>query len=100
ISLLEKHKQLVRIKHPVSTYLEIAEIADRVIKQAGPALLFENVKETPGTPVAIGLFGSHERMALALRDRPENIAERIQELIKTQPPETLFGKLQTGMKLL
>ncbi len=100
ISLLEKKKQLVRITHPVSTHLEIAEIADRVIKKAGPALLFENVKETPSTPVAIGLFGSHERMALALRDSPENIADRISELIKTQPPETLFGKIQTGMKLL
>jgi 4-hydroxy-3-polyprenylbenzoate decarboxylase len=100
ISLLEKRKQLARIKHPVSTHLEIAEIADRVIKKAGPALLFENVKETPSTPVAIGLFGSPERMALALRDSPENIAERIGELIKTQPPETLFGKIQTGVKLL
>ena len=100
ISLLEKNKQLTRISHPVSTHLEIAEIADRIIKKAGPALLFENVKETPSTPVAIGLFGSHERMTLALRDSPQNIAERIGELIKTQPPETLFGKIQTGMKLL
>jgi 4-hydroxy-3-polyprenylbenzoate decarboxylase len=98
--LLEKKKQLARITHPVSTHLEIAEIADRVIKQAGPALLFENVKEAPSTPVAIGLFGSHERMALALRDTPHNIAARIGELIKTMPPETLFGKIQTGMKLL
>jgi len=100
ISLLEKHRQLARITHPVSTHLEIAEIADRMIKKAGPALLFENVKETPGTPVAIGLFGSHERMALALRDDPKNIAARIEELIKTQPPESLMGKIQTGMKLL
>jgi 4-hydroxy-3-polyprenylbenzoate decarboxylase len=100
IALLERKKQLARISHPVSTHLEIAEIADRVIKKAGPALLFENVKETPSTPLAIGLFGSHERMALALRDSPENIAARIEELIKTQPPETMMGKIQTGLRLL
>jgi 4-hydroxy-3-polyprenylbenzoate decarboxylase len=100
LSLLEKQNQLVRIKHPVSAHLEIAEIADRVIKKAGPALLFENVKETPSTPVVIGLYGSHERMALALRDTPQNIAGRIEELIKTVPPESLFGKIQAGMKLL
>lgn len=100
IALLEKKKELVRISHPVSTHLEITEIADRVIKKAGPALLFENVKETPETPVAVGLFGSHERMALALRNTPEKIAERIEGLIQTLPPETLFGKIQTGVKLL
>jgi 4-hydroxy-3-polyprenylbenzoate decarboxylase len=100
LSLLEKQNQLARIKPPVSTHLEIAEIADRVIKKAGPALLFENVKETPSTPVAIGLYGSHERMAWALRDTPQSIAARIENLIKTVPPESLFGKIQTGMKLL
>lgn len=100
LSILEKQNQLARITYPVSKHLEITEIADRVIKQAGPALLFENVQETPSTPVAIGLYGSHERMKIALRDTPQNIASRIEELIKTTPPESLFGKIQTGMKLL
>ena len=97
---LERHHQLKHITHSLSTKLEIAEIADRVIKRAGPALLFENVKETPNVPVAIGLYGSHERLALALHDKPENIAARIESLIKTTPPDGLFAKLQTGLKLL
>jgi len=100
LSELEKQGHLKRIAHPVSASLEITEIADRVIKRAGPALLFENVIETPGVPVAIGLYGSHERMALALHDSPENIAARIDSLIKTVPPEGLFAKMQTGLKLL
>jgi 4-hydroxy-3-polyprenylbenzoate decarboxylase len=100
IQEIEKHKQLRRISVPVSAKLEITEIADRVIKQAGPALLFENVKETPSVPVAIGLYGSHERMALALHDSPQNIATRIEGLIKTQPPESLLGKIQTGIQML
>jgi 4-hydroxy-3-polyprenylbenzoate decarboxylase len=100
LSEVEKLGQLKRITHPVSTHLEIAEIADRVIKSAGPALLFENVKETPNVPVAIGLFGSHERLALALHDKPENIAARISELIQTRPPNSLFGMAQMGLKML
>ncbi len=97
---LERHNQLKRVRHPLSAKLEITEIADRVVKQAGPALLFENVKEAPDVPVAIGLFGSHERMALALHDSPENIAARIEDLIKTTPPAGLLAKMQTGLKLL
>ena len=100
IAELERRNELKRIQHPVSTRLEIAEIADRVVKRAGPALLFDNVQETPGVPVAIGLYGSHNRMALALHDSPHNIAARIETLIKTVPPESLFGKLQTGLKLM
>ena len=100
LSLLEQHKQLKRISHPVSAHLEISEIADRVIKQAGPALLFNRVLETPDVPVAIGLYGSHQRMSLALHDSPQNIAARIDGLIKTLPPESILGKIQTGLKLL
>jgi 4-hydroxy-3-polyprenylbenzoate decarboxylase len=100
ISQLEKKRDLVRVKFPLSAKLEIAEIADRMVKSGGPALLFENVRETPDVPVAIGLYASHDRMALALHDSPNNVATRIEELIKTRPPESLFGKMQTGLKLL
>ncbi len=100
IALLERRKELVRIRHAVAARLEISEIADRVVKAQGPALLFENVVETPAVPVAIGLYGSHERLALALHDTPQNIAVRIEELIKTIPSEGFFGKVQTGLKLL
>ena len=100
VAELERRRELVRVAHPLSAKLEITEIADRVIKRAGPALLFENVIETPGVPVAIGLYGSHERMELALHDSPPNIAARIGGLIKTVPPPGLLAKLQLGAKLL
>ena len=100
IAELEKRGELKRIAHKVSAKLEITEIADRVIKQAGPALLFENVAEAPEVPLAIGLYGNHARLALALHDKPENIADRIGGLIQTVPPEGLLAKLQTGLKLL
>ena len=45
IALLEEKKDLRRITVPVSSDLEISQIADRVVKSNGPALLFENVEE-------------------------------------------------------
>jgi 4-hydroxy-3-polyprenylbenzoate decarboxylase len=55
--------ELARVTHPVRARLEIAEIADRVMKSpgGGPALLFEHVILENGSrssqPVAINLFG-------------------------------------------
>ena len=55
--------ELARIIHPVRARLEIAEIADRVMKSpgGGVALLFEHVLLDDGRrsaqPVAINLFG-------------------------------------------
>ena len=42
LEALEKAGELRRISQPVSPYLEVTEIADRVMKAGGPALLFEN----------------------------------------------------------
>ena len=42
IEQLEKIGELKRIKHPVDPNLEMTEIADRVLRAKGPALLFEN----------------------------------------------------------
>ncbi len=65
MDLLEKRGELVRIKAPVSAELEITEIADRISKTNGPALLFENIENSP-YPVLINAFGSYERMSLSL----------------------------------
>ena len=65
ISALEKRGQLKRIRAEVDAELEIAEITDRVSKQGGPALLFENVRGH-SIPVLINALGSRERMMIAL----------------------------------
>ncbi|MFM7217728.1 MAG: menaquinone biosynthesis decarboxylase, partial [Bacteroidota bacterium] len=51
IDTLEKAGELVRISQPVDPRLEITEITDRISKQYGPALLFENTGT--GFPVLI-----------------------------------------------
>ncbi|HJP83661.1 MAG TPA: hypothetical protein VJ835_09165, partial [Fimbriimonadaceae bacterium] len=53
LEVLEAKGELRRIAEPVSPYLEITEISDRVMKTGGPALLFESVVGRPhrlGTP--------------------------------------------------
>ncbi len=65
IEALEKRGELRRITAEVDRDLEITEIADRVVKEKGPALLFENVRGCPW-PVFIGGFGTWERTCFSL----------------------------------
>jgi 4-hydroxy-3-polyprenylbenzoate decarboxylase len=99
VEVLEKQGELVRIKEPVSPYLEITEITDRVSKKFGPALLFENV---PGydMPVLMNAFGSMRRMCLALEvNNLEEIASEIMSFLEAEAPDTLIKKLKLLPKL-
>ncbi len=65
LNQLETLGQLRRIRAEVSPQLEMTEICDRVLKAAGPALLFE--KPAGHTmPVLGNLFGTPGRIALAM----------------------------------
>ena len=100
IQVLEKAGELRRITHPVKAELEIAEIADRVMKVGGPALLFENVVGK-NIPLLINAFGSTKRMALALGvNDVEEIAKKISKLIQIQPPRTFKDKIHLAAELI
>ncbi|MFD1217550.1 4-hydroxy-3-polyprenylbenzoate decarboxylase [Microbulbifer celer] len=90
IQLLEKRGLLKRIKHPVSPYLEMTEIADRVLRAGGPALLFENPTGYD-TPVLANLFGTPERVALGMGRESVSELREVGELLaflkEPQPPE-------------
>lgn len=93
VQVLQRNGELKRIAHPVNAALEIAEIADRVMKKGGPALLFENVVGKD-IPVLINAFGSFKRTALALGVRDvEEIAREIERLARMKPPASLREKL-------
>lgn len=107
IDALDAAGELHRIRVPVSVHLEITEIADRVSKQphGGKALMFEHPLLRDGTrspyPVAINLFGSYRRMAMALGVSDlDAIGARITQLLDVKVPEGLLGKLSLLPRLL
>ena len=106
VAAIDRIGELVRIRQPVRTHLEIAEIADRAMKLpgGGPALLFERPVMPDGRestiPVAINLFGSHRRIRLAMGvDALDEIGDRISELLNMKVPEGILGKLSMLPKL-
>jgi len=87
VQVLAQQGELKRITYPVKAELETTEIADRVMKSNGPALLFENVIDKK-ISLLTNAFGSMKRMALALGvDNVEEIAREIEKLIRTKPPK-------------
>ena len=92
-SHLERAGQLKRIKHELSPVLEIPEVADRVMRDCGPALLFEHPTGFD-MPVLINAMGSTERMATALGvGSIDDIGAEIEDLLRIEAPQSLFGKL-------
>ena len=69
LSLLEKKKELIRIKEPVDWDIEIGTISEESIIRNGAAFVCENIKdytETPCRKLAMNYLGNWRRMALAL----------------------------------
>ncbi|MEM3185722.1 MAG: menaquinone biosynthesis decarboxylase [Conexivisphaerales archaeon] len=99
ISALEERGQLKRVKVQVSAELEIAEILRRVMYSKGPALLFENIKGYD-IPIAANLFGSEERMRIALGvENFEELGTRITNLLQMELPTGILEKISTLPKL-
>ncbi len=101
---LENQGKLKRISHPVSPYLEITEIADRVLHTAGPALLFENPinshNQPYAYPVLANLFGTPERVAMGMGaqgiEELRTIGQTLAYLKEPEPPKGIkdaFEKL-------
>ncbi|MCQ8104404.1 4-hydroxy-3-polyprenylbenzoate decarboxylase [Methylomonas sp. SURF-2] len=90
IQQLEKQGELKRIRAEVDPYLEMTVICDRVLKQGGPALLFENPK---GSNIAVlgNLFGTPKRVAMGMgaKDVSElrGIGELLAYLKEPEPPK-------------
>ena len=70
IAKLEAAGELVRVREPVSTVLEMTEIQTRLIAEGGPAVLFEKPLKADGTPsdmpVLVNLFGTVKRVAMGV----------------------------------
>ena len=94
IALLESRQNLVRVSEPVSPVLEITEVQTRLLKDQGPAVLFETLADPAGKtwsmPALANLFGTVERVAWGMDREPEQlreIGETLAFLRQPQPPE-------------
>jgi len=70
IARLEAVGELVRVKEPVSTVLEMTEIQTRLLAEGGPAVLFEHPVRADGVsstiPCLANLFGTVKRVAMGV----------------------------------
>ncbi len=91
VAALERQGELKRVRAEVDPELEITEIATRVVREEGPALLFERVKGSP-YPLAINLLGSRRRIEMALGREPAAIGRELIAFVERLNPPSL-GKL-------
>lgn len=99
IDKLEQMGELKRITQEVDPNLEMTEICDRVLKNKGPALLFENPKGHT-TPVLANLFGTPKRVALGMgADSIEALRDVGEVLAALKEPEPPKGMMDAWDKL-
>ncbi len=89
---LEAAGELRRVKVPVDSELEITEIASRMVRSGGPALLFEVVMGSP-YPLAINVFAGAKKIEIALGRPPGEIGAEIAKLLDRINPPSFRGLL-------
>ncbi|MEO6700272.1 MAG: menaquinone biosynthesis decarboxylase [Jatrophihabitantaceae bacterium] len=91
VRALEKSGELKRVSAPVDPHLEVTGIVQRVVRERGPALLFD--KPTRGSmPLLVNLFGTTSRMCQALGVQSlDEIGDRIAGLLKPELPQGFSG---------
>lgn len=89
---LEKRGELKRVTHSIDPYLEMTEICDRLLKRAGPAVLFERPKNC-SIPVLGNLFGTPDRVALGMGQESTAALREVGKLLaylkEPDPPKGL-----------
>ncbi|MFN2301583.1 MAG: 4-hydroxy-3-polyprenylbenzoate decarboxylase [Gammaproteobacteria bacterium] len=99
IALLERRGDLKRIGVEVDPRLEMTEVADRTLRAGGPALLFE--KPTGhSVPVLANLFGTPERVALAMGEDSVSALREVGKLLAMlRQPDAPQGMRDAWAKL-
>ena len=80
ITFLENKGELLRTMKPVDVKFEISSYIRKTSDQRGPALLFENVKNS-AMPVLGGVFATRERAFLALETSNESYVHKFQNAL-------------------
>ncbi len=104
---LESMGELRRVDAEVSPRLEMTALCDRVLRSAGPAILFGKPKGH-SMPVLGNLFGTPRRIALAMGADPDidplvelrRIGTLLASLKEPEPPHGLRDALQRWLPIL
>ncbi|MEK7306633.1 MAG: UbiD family decarboxylase, partial [Nitrospirota bacterium] len=98
LAALEREGELVRVKAEVDPNLEITEILNRLLKQGGPAVIFENVKGH-SIPVVANLYGTLKRVTMGLETDEEGLREIGNFLAYLQHPDPPSGLMEAIKKV-
>ncbi len=97
IQQLEARGELKRIRTEVDPNLEMTEIADRVLRAGGPALLFENPKGSD-IPLLANLFGTPGRVAMGMGEASMEALREVGKLLaylkEPEPPKGLKDAIE------
>ena len=100
---LQADGELIEVKEPVSTHLEMTALSDRVLRSGGPALLFRQAlhQGRPAVmPVLTNLFGTPRRVALGMGARDVSSLREIGHLLASlKEPEPPRGLKDAGRLL-
>lgn len=90
INQLESRELLKQIDYPVSPYLEMTAVSDKVLRDGGPALLFTNTK-LHKIPVLTNLFGTVQRVAMGMGEETITALREVGKLLaalkEPEPPK-------------
>ncbi|NKN00601.1 UbiD family decarboxylase [Rhizobium leguminosarum] len=93
---LERRGLLVAVEEPVSLVHEVTALHQKVLHEAGPALLFKRPVDASGrtsdVPVVANLFGTRERIELGFglcTGGLPRLADELAELQRPSPPKSL-----------
>ena len=101
MDFLEARGELVRVDVPVDPRLEMTEICTRLLAVGGPAVFFTNVIGAE-FPVLANLFGTQERVGLAVGRTPRELAELgklLSDLKQPEPPKGVSGVIDFASQL-
>ncbi len=106
IAKLESVRELVRVREPVSTVLEMTEIQTRLLAERGPAVIFDHPIKADGKrsdiPVLVNLFGTVKRVAMGVTmggvERHDakslrEVGELLATLRQPEPPRSISEAL-------
>ena len=98
VQALERAGKLRRVSVPVDPVLEAPEICQRVVREGGPALVFERPVGSD-FPLVMNLFGAMDRIELALGRHPEEIGRELVAAVQAVNPPSL-GALWRNRRFL